>query len=182
MKYTALCTIAAFAAVSHAGFINETEDNNTLALANDIGVFSDPGGSVAIDGVLSDNDVDWFTFTLDQTASLSFFSAFGADGADGIMQIVAAGGDVIAFDDDSGIGFMPSIQIDNLAAGTYFIGLSGFGDVGAGSVDSDELANGEGHSENFSYKLNVGFSIIPAPGATALLGMGGLMMSRRRRS
>ncbi|MBL4698328.1 MAG: PPC domain-containing protein [Phycisphaerales bacterium] len=181
MKYTALCTIAAFAAVSHAGFFSEDESNNILDDANDIGVFSDPGGSIAIDGVLSDNDVDWFTFTLNQTASLSFFSAFGSDGADGIMQIVALGGDVIAFDDDSGLGLMPAIQIDNLAAGVYFIGLSGFGDVDSDSVDSDELANGEGHSQNFSYKLNVGFSIIPAPGATALLGMGGLVMTRRRR-
>ena len=97
------------------------------------------------------------------------------------MQIVSAGGDVIAFDDDSGVGFMPALQIENLAAGTYFIGLSGYEDVDATSVDTDELADGLGHSENFSYKLNAGFSVVPAPGAMALFGLGGILMTKRRR-
>lgn len=181
MKYTALITVAMLATASQAGFFSETEDNNTLALANDIGSFDDPGGSVAIDGAISEGDVDWFVFTLDNAASLSFFSVFASSGADGIMQIVAAGGDVIAFDDDSGIGLMPAIQIDDLAAGTYYIGISGYDDVDSDSVDTDELADGLGHSENFGYKLNVGFSVVPAPGAMALFGMGGIMMTRRRR-
>ncbi len=76
---------------------------------------------------------------------------------------------------------MPAIQIESLAAGTYYVGLSGYEDVDSSSVDSDELADGLGHSENFGYKLSVGFTIIPAPGAMALMGMGGLMMARRRR-
>lgn len=174
--------VASFAMTASAGsFFSEVEDNNTLALANDIGTFSAPGGSAAIDGVISEGDVDWFSFTLDDTASLSFFAAFSAGDGDGIMQIVDAGGDVIAFDDDSGVGLMPAIQISDLAAGTYFLGFSGFGDVDSGSVDSDELADGLGHDEEFGYKINVGFSIVPAPGAMALLGMGGLVMTKRRR-
>jgi hypothetical protein len=181
MKYTALFTIAALAGTAHAGFFNESESNNTLATANDIGLFSAPGGAVLVDGVIGDNDVDWFRFTLSDTASLSFFAGFASAGADGIMQVVADGGDVIAFDDDSGVGLMPALQIDNLAAGIYYIGLSGFGDVGVGSVDSDELADGDGHSQNFGYKLSVGFTIVPAPSSLALLGMGGMVMTRRRR-
>ncbi len=180
MKYTALFTIAAMAGLANAGITSEFESNDTLGTANDLGIFDIPGGSVAVDAVLSEGDVDWFSFTLSDTASLSFFAAFGSSG-DGIMQIVDDSGDVIAFDDDSGIGLMPAIQIDSLAAGTYFIGFSGFGDVDAGSVDSDELADGDGHSEDFSYKLSVGFTIVPAPGAMALFGMGGVMMTRRRR-
>ena len=181
MKYTILCAaLATLAGSAQAGFFSESEDNNTLALANDIGSFGAPGGSAVIDGVLDINDVDWFMFTLTDTASLSVFSAFGANG-DGLMQIVTAGGDVIAFDDDSGVGLMPAIQIENLAAGTYYMGFSGFGDVDSGSVDSDELADGLGHQENFGYKLTVGFSVVPAPGALALLGMGGVVMTRRRR-
>jgi len=184
MKSVLMCAgIACFATVASAGgFFSEVEDNNTLAMANDIGVFGAPGGSAAIDGVLSQGDVDWFTFTLDDTASLSFFAAFSAGDGDGIMQLVDAGGDVIAFDDDSGVGLMPAIQVESLAAGSYFIGLSGFGDVDSSSVDTDELADGLGHSENFSYKLTAGFSIVPAPGALALFGAGGVMMVRRRRS
>lgn len=183
MKITLITLgMASFAMTASAGsFFSEVEDNNTLALANDLGTFVAPGGSVAIDGMISQGDVDWFSFNLADTASLSFFAAFSAGDGDGIMQIVSAGGDVIAFDDDSGVGLMPAIQINDLAAGTYYLGFSGFGDVDSTSVDSDELADGLGHSENFGYKINVGFSIIPAPGAMALLGMGGLVMTKRRR-
>ena len=92
--------LAACATVASAGtFFSEIEDNNTLALANDIGTFSAPGGSVAIDGTLSEGDVDWFAFSLTDSASLSFFAAFSAGDGDGIMQLVTGAGDVIAFDD-----------------------------------------------------------------------------------
>lgn len=174
--------IATLATTAAAGsFFSEAEDNNSLAMANDIGVFDIPGGSVAVDGTITANDVDWFSFTLNNTASLSFFAAFSTGNGDGIMQIVSAGGDVIAFDDDSGVGLMPAIQLDDLAAGTYYIAFGGFGDVDASSVDSDELADGNSHDEEFGYKLSIGFSIVPAPGAMALLGMGGLVMTKRRR-
>jgi len=185
MQYTGLIAIAALAGAAHAGFFSETESNNTLSTANYIGQFDAPGGSLLVDGAIITGDVDWFSFSLSDTASLSFFAGFATDGADGIMQIVTDRvgdtGNVIAFDDDSGVGLMPAIQIENLAAGTYYIGLSGFGDVGSGSVDSDEIADGGQHSQNFGYKLSIGFSIVPAPGSLALLGLGGMAMTRRRR-
>lgn len=174
--------LAACATVASAGtFFSEVEDNNSIALANDIGVFDAPGGSVAIDGTITRSDVDWFSFTLNQTASLSFFAAFSVGDGDGIMQLVTDSGDVIAFDDDSGVGLMPAIQVADLDAGTYYIAFSGFGDVDSTSVDTDELADGLSHTEDFGYKLSVGFSIVPAPGALALLGLGGAVMTRRRR-
>ncbi len=183
MRFT-VCymAVAALASVAHAGIFSEVESNNTLATANDLGVFNYPGGSVAIDGTITNGDVDWFSFTLTDTATLSFFASFSASGgADGVMQIATVGGDVIAFDDDSGFGFMPAIQLVNLTAGTYHIGLTGFGDVDAGSVGSDDLADGIGHTQDFAYKISVGFTIVPAPGALALFGLGGLVASRRRR-
>ncbi len=181
MKYMSIIAIAALSGSAMAGIISETESNNTLGTANDIGTFAAPGGSIAIDGVLGANDVDWYSFTLSEDASLTFIAAFGPSTGDGMMQIVAAGGDVIAFDDDSGVGLMPAIQLEDLSAGIYYIGFSGYEDVDATSVDTDELADGQGHSENFAYKLNVGFTIVPAPGALALAGMGGLVAARRKR-
>ena len=184
MKYALITTaIAAFSTAASAGaFFNEVEDNNTIAMANDVGTFDIPGGSVAIDGTIGPGDVDWFSFTLNNTASLSFFAGFASSGgADGIMQVVSSTGDVLAFDDDSGVGFMPAIQLENLNAGTYYIGFSGFGDVDDSSVLSDELADGLGHQEDFGYKISVGFTIVPAPGAMALMGMGGILITRRRR-
>lgn len=170
------------ASTAFAGAFSEVESNNTLGTANGLGIFDTPGGSVIIDAHLGDSDVDWYSFTLANTSTLSIFAAFSVGaGADGILQLVTDSGDVIAFDDDSGIGFLPALQVESLAAGTYYLGFSGFGDVGIGSIDTDELADGMGHSENFAYKLAVGFTIVPAPGAMALLGMGGLVISRRRR-
>jgi len=163
--------------------VSESENNNTLGMADPIGAFNAPGGSVLIDGVLGVNDVDWFTFTLNETSSLTFFAAFGT--GDGILQIATNDGgvaDVIAFDDNSGLGLMPALQINNLAVGTYYIGFSGVGDVDSNSVQTDELADGLGHQENFGYKLSVGVSIVPAPGSLALLGTGGMLIIRRRRA
>lgn len=180
MRKTATAIAMLLAGSAYAGAFSEVESNNTLGTANDVGSYDAPGGSLIISGVLDTDDVDWYSFTLNDSATLSVFAAFASDG-DGVMQIATGAGDVIAFDDDSGIGLMPAIQLESLAAGTYYIGFSGFGDVGFGSVDSDELADGLGHSENFGYKLAIGFSVVPAPGAMALLGMGGMVMTRRRR-
>lgn len=181
MKTAALMVGLAMAAgTATAGLFSESESNNTLATANFVGSFGFPGGSVIIDGVISEGDVDWFSFTLTNTASLAVFAGFSTPGADGVMQIVS-GADVIAFDDDSGVDLMPSLQIANLAAGTYSVGISGFGDAGAGSVDSDELFDGLGHDEDFAYKLVFGFTVVPAPASVAMLGFGGLVMARRRR-
>lgn len=173
--------IASLAGSATAGTFNELEGNNSLLTANDIGIFDQPGGSVVISADLGDNDVDWFSFTLANTATLSFFAAFSPDDGDGVLQVVSDTGDVFAFDDDSGVAFLPSLQLVDLAAGTYFVGFSGFGDADASSVATDELFDGIGHTENFTYKLAVGFSVVPAPSSAALLGLGGLLAARRRR-
>lgn len=177
-----LATLAMVAGAASAQFMSEVESNNTLATANNIGTFSQPGGSMLIDGSITVGDVDWFSFTLSDTASLAVFAGFSAGaGADGVMQLVDSSGVVLAFDDDSGVGLMPALQVTSLAAGTYFIGMSGFGDAGPSSVGTTNIFDGLGHQESFVYKLTIGATVIPTPGALAMLGMGGLVAVRRRR-
>ena len=177
-----LATLAMVAGAASAQFMSEVESNNTLATANSIGTFSQPGGSMLIDGSITVGDVDWFSFTLSDTASLAVFAGFSAGaGADGVMQLVDSSGVVLAFDDDSGVGFMPALQVTSLAAGTYFIGMSGFGDADISSVGTTNVFDGLGHQQNFVYKLTIGATVIPTPGALAMLGMGGLVAVRRRR-
>lgn len=177
-----LATLAMVAGAASAQFFSEVESNNTLGTANFVGTFSQPGGSVLIDGSITVGDVDWFSFTLTDVASLAVFAGFSSgSGADGVMQLVNSSGVVIAFDDDSGIGLMPALQVASLAAGTYYIGMSGFGDAGISSVGTTNVFDGLGHQQNFVYKLTIGVTVIPAPGAMALLGLGGLVATRRRR-
>ena len=184
-KLFAAAGIAAFAVAANAGLITEFESNDTLATANDAGLIGPPGGSLLIDGTITEGDVDWFSFTL--TGDLTFGGAAvfsSAAGADGQLMLVDSMGSIIAFDDDSNISLQPSITFGPLNAGTYFIGVSAFPDVGFGETPTlfDGLdASGAAHQENFAYKLIIGVNLIPAPGALALGGMGGLMMARRRR-
>lgn len=80
----------------------------------------------------------------------------------------------------------------NLGAGTYWLSVGGilannFGDTFVWNVSSTgNDANASFFYPNsgwiaFAPSANMAFEIIPAPGALALLGMGGLIAGRRRR-
>ncbi len=182
--------VAAGATVSAASgaIIFETEPNDTIATADNLGSLSFPGGGFVVDGSLTPGDVDWFGFTLDQPASLLLAQLGSADTLnDGQFQLVdGSGTDVLAFDDDSAPGFLPALNEINLAAGSYFIGVSGFPDADGTSVVTDDLfdgldANGDPHPESFDYKLSIAVNLIPSPGAAGLLAIAGVVGIRRRR-
>ncbi len=192
--------IAACAGFAHASLIVETESNNTAATANNIGSFGVPGGSVLVDGTITPGglgiagDVDWFRFTVGGTATV-VTSVFSLDNnrADSELWLVAGNGTtILAYNDDGnpggGSGGMSSLIRLNLAPGNYYLALSGFNDGGIPNNLPDGFNGGgmpgpgaEGHGENFTYKLLVGFNIVPTPGAIALFGIGGMMAARRRR-
>jgi hypothetical protein len=184
-KLIAAASIAAVATAANAGLVTEFESNDTIATANFAGTLNPPGGSILIDGTITEGDVDWFSFTVAGDMAFGGAAVFSSVlGADGQLMLVDSASNIIAFDDDSNVDLLPSIQFGPLAAGTYFLGVSAFPDVGVGETPSlfDGLdAAGSPHTEDFAYKLIVGINLVPAPGAVALAGMGGLVMTRRRR-
>jgi uncharacterized protein (TIGR03382 family) len=196
-----VAALAACAGFAHASLIVETESNNSAATANNIGSFAVPGGSVLVDGTITGGgagiagDVDWFRFTVGGTSTV-VTSVFSLDNtvADSELWLVGADGTtILGYNDDGnsggGAGGMSSLLALNLAPGNYYLALSGWDDGGAANSLPDGFNGsnapapgaGVGHGENFTYKLLVGFNIVPSPGALALLGVGGVVMGRRRR-
>lgn len=127
-----------------------------------------------------------FVGGIDQAGGVVFFDFFDAAGAliDGFgVQIAEAGNFIWTIDLNESITIANaglirmSIDDEDLAgagsaaAGRWFLGNAGatIGDAGASEADPDF---------NFAFALN---STVPAPGSLALLGMGGIVMSRRKR-
>lgn len=148
-------------------------------------------------------DVDWFGFTVTGNAMVvaSIYSLNPNGTGDSELWLVDSTGRVLAFNDDgnpAGGEFMSSIFNINLLPGNYFLVISGANDSGTDSGGATltgdaaaavALPDGfegattqvDGHTQSFDYKFVVGFNVVPTPGAAALLGLGGLMLVRRRR-
>jgi len=193
--------IAAAAGAANAAIFFETEANNTIATANNVGVFGAPGEGILIDGSITPGtvgttgqpgtagDVDWFSFTVtgNTTFVASIFAIInsGTGTPDSQLVLTDAAGNILSFDDDNNVGFMSSLNTVTLGAGTYYIGVSGYDDMNASSPVLPDGFDGttqiSGHTENWTYKLIIGLNIVPTPGAAALLGLGGLAAARRRR-
>lgn len=181
---TSVVGTIALASSAQAGLIVETESNNTLATANNIGTFNVPGGSILVDGTITPGtpvagggfiggDVDWFQFTVSGPAQL-VSATFGVPNSaigDSVLSLYDAGGTLLAQDDDSGINSFSALE-SILGAGTYYLVVTGFPDFN----------NVGAHGESFNYKMTVGTNVTPAPGALALLGVAGLVGRRRRRA
>lgn len=76
---------------------------------------------------------------------------------------------LVAFNDDSGAGFLSLIGAVEIQAGVdYFAVVTGFANSDFGTYDLEIRGPGA-------------ITIVPAPGVAAVLGLGGLVASRRRR-
>jgi hypothetical protein len=169
------------ASVASAQPVQEIEPNNTFGTANFIPASAYPAGAFAFDGSIGPGDVDWIRFTLDGAPAFIIDAAtFGIpNSATGDNQIILVANNqttILAFDDDSGVGLFSAFEV-TVPAGSYYLGVTGYNDLGLPNV---HLPNGS-HTETFQYKLTVGINPIPAPGSIALLGVALVTATRRHR-
>lgn len=150
----------------------------------------------------SAGQVIWMKFTLAATTNAADIFSFGSD-YDTEIGLYSAGGSLIQFDDDFnfpaapwsriGIGNGTGYDVDGagplaafgatntgdgaavafLGAGTYYVALGGF---------NTAFANGFGATGGADFGTGQICINIPAPGAFALVGLGGLVAGRRRRA
>jgi uncharacterized protein (TIGR03382 family) len=175
MKVTIVgfAALALTAGAANAGAIVEVEPNDSIATAQFINPANYPANAFAFDGFLEPGDLDFISITVPDAIALTALTVSippDFTSVDTIIGIFDSGGTLIDSDDDEGPGDFSFIEVQ-LTPGTYYIGITG-------SPDSDFTG---AHEVTGGYKLIVGFNIIPAPGALALLGLAGLAGRRRRR-
>lgn len=192
MIRTAVVSLAVAAGVSSAqtfvGGFNFPNNGFADALTGSSGSWSTSGGSLS--SVLTDIDAGTFAFSFGTAdfATLAFTNN---------VALNLAGADLVIF--ELGVDDVIDVTINGVRAGyltssTGFtaggfnlnaatIDLSAHGVASGGSISSLTLHGGNqgsGGGTVASYSL-VGALYVPAPGAAALLGLGGLASIRRRR-
>ena len=166
----------------------EVEPNSTIATAlanNNLGTSTAPGDGASVEGFLDSGDVDWYAFSVADDAYIgaAAFDNLGV-GADAQFQLIDTSGSILAFDDDDGIGFMPSLDA-NISAGTYLLGVSAFADVTSATgltelFDGIDNLTGGPTDADFSYKISLVTNVVPEPAAMTLLLIGaGILVIRR---
>jgi hypothetical protein len=128
--------------------VSEVEGNNVLAAAN---ALTPVGGGLLVEGALQPGDVDFYSFSVSagDFVTLAVVDSGRGSHADPALRVFDASNAVVATDDDSGPGFLPSLRliVPSGGGGTWKVAVTGFGDA-----DFD----GSGHSEDFDYELVIG--------------------------
>lgn len=184
---------AASAASAATVSVAELEPNDSIAAAQVLAPLLATQTGYRVSGVRTDvpgfapsvdSSADYFTFaaqagtliTLDASATAS---APGSS-RDVLLYLYDALGNVLAFDDNSGVDFGSRIAaFPILASGAYVVGVSGFGDTGDLDNGGNGILTGIGGDANFSYLLSIDVAdrVIPLPGSAALLLGGALLLT-----
>lgn len=196
-------TLLVAAATSHAATVavDESEPNDSRASAQVLGPLS-PGqtgyrvsGARTLSSVLglpADPSADYFRFfvpgaTLLSLDALVTASAPGSN-RDPLLYLYDALGNVLSFDDNSGVDFGARINaFPILAGGDYIVAVSGFGDAGDLDNGGNGILEGIGGDADFTYRLSIDLApqVVPVPGSAALMLGGAALMAgfgRWRRS
>lgn len=128
------------------------------------------------DGNMGAGNVDWYSFTISSTLDMvmdlslteTSFPETGIEDAE--MGLYDVWGSRIAYDDDSGAGFLPMFET-TLGAGTYYLAVAGYNST-FGVSDFD--VTGGTHTGDYTLQ------VIPEPSALVLLALGGVALLRRR--
>lgn len=157
----------------------ESEDNNTPAGANGVGITGDGQARLGF-GALTAGDIDYYVVNVNAGDVISAFTiplsatANNFDTPDTLLSVRGADGSVLLQNDDAGTDAIgggavgptrgSALRFQATASGQIFLAVAGFGATDAGN-----------------YALAVSVCNIPTPGAFGLLGLAGLATLRRRR-
>jgi hypothetical protein len=161
----------------------------TPPAATNLGTFANTvNNPLTANGTLAAGEIKWFKFNVASAigaGNLYEWLQINTNGStlsgtnDTEIGLFNAGGDLLAQDDDGGDGFLSLLQYGNgglagagLAAGEYYLAVGAFNTTFSGGFGATSTSLDTG-----SFQIN----LIPAPGAMALLGLGGLIVGRRRR-
>lgn len=199
----AIAALVAVAGAANAQVYNEMGDATDTPPGQSV-----TNGTTSIVGTNLGNDADVYGFSWGG-GSLTM-DTFGGGGAfDTQLHLFDIAGNGIGENDDSGnggSGLESQISL-NLAAGSYLIGITSFNNdaVDAGNLPvfgftntfNDDLGNfiqgpegngplagwdlGGGGSGAYVITFSSAVNAVPAPGALALFGLGGIAAIRRRR-
>ncbi|MCH7720037.1 MAG: PEP-CTERM sorting domain-containing protein [Planctomycetes bacterium] len=162
----AILALVACSAVALGAPVEEVEPNDTLATAQFIGEEFYPFGAVAISGSLIPEDMDVFSFDV-EAGDFVVVNVFSLDPlGDAVLGIFAPDDTLYALVDDS-VGLNPFWDGVIPESGNWKLVVSG----------NDEDIFGS-HDESFEYLASWK---IPEPTAVALVAIGLLGLTRRRR-
>ncbi len=180
------------------GFENlvDTDNNATgISLFATTGVSSGANGGLfgpsgaLLGGLAVESATQDYVFTAGATISLTFdgldagksydFRLFGTRATDGVREtrytLVGGGGSSVAVLQTSGAGIgADGVYNGNDDETADFSGITA-------DANGQIILNVDIESGGFAYLGALEFSIVPAPGAMALLGLGGVVIGRRRR-
>ncbi|MBA4039454.1 MAG: hypothetical protein C0468_03880 [Planctomyces sp.] len=162
----------AMASVAHGQFTASFSGDTTGGLT-----FNRPVSLTALSVVGTDVAFEAVNFTVSTSGAYSLETLpLGGTLADSFLLLYVGAFDpsaplanLIAFNDDLGAGFLSLIGSAPLLVGLdYFAVVTGFANSDFGTYDLEIRGPGA-------------ITIVPAPGAAALLGLGGALAARRRR-
>lgn len=149
----------------------------------------------------------WWTdvsFTFDNSVSVTSLGSFASgssflfdtEGSTGMSDTELAGyqtnGTFLSTDDDSGTGYLSSLNLGVLPIGDYYLVMGGYNssfgtgfafpgtDLGDYNINLNSVSVATGTLASGEFRV-LSFSVVPEPTSVSLLVLGGLALLRRRR-